>query len=435
MAKGVKRVVLAYSGGLDTSVIMKWLIETYGCEVIAFSADIGQGHVEIDGIRKKAFATGAKRVYIKDLREEFVTDFVFPMLRASSVYEGTYLLGTSIARPLIAKAQMEIAAKERADAVSHGATGKGNDQVRFELAYYSMNPHIRVVAPWREWDMKGRADLVAYAKRHRIPVPVTKKKPYSSDRNLFHISFEGGILEDPWAEPPESMYTLSVAPERAPARATYVEIGFQNGNPVSVNGKRLSPAKLLALLNEIGGANGVGRVDMVENRYVGMKSRGVYETPGGTILHGARRAVESLTMDRELLHLRDSLSQRYATLVYNGYWFSPERKALQSLIDDATSGVTGVARMKLYKGSVAVVGRKAEQSLYHPDFATFEEDTVYDQKDAEGFIKINALRLKIKSMVDRAAAAKAGTKSKAKRPAGRAPVMKAAAVSAKGGRR
>ncbi len=436
MAKGVKRVVLAYSGGLDTSVIMKWLIETYGCEVIAFSADIGQGHVEIDGIRKKAFATGAKKVYIKDLREEFVSDFVFPMLRASSVYEGTYLLGTSIARPLIAKAQMEIAAKERADAVSHGATGKGNDQVRFELAYYSMNPHIRVVAPWREWDMKGRADLVAYAKRHGIPVPVTKKKPYSSDRNLFHISFEGGILEDPWAEPPESMYTLSVAPERAPAKATYVEIGFRNGNPVSVNGKKLSPAKLLALLNEIGGANGVGRMDMVENRYVGMKSRGVYETPGGTILHGARRAVESLTMDRELLHLRDSLSQRYATLVYNGYWFSPERKALQSLIDDATSGVTGVARMKLYKGNAVVVGRKAEQSLYHPDFATFEEDTVYDQKDAEGFIKINALRLKIKSMIDRAAASKAKPKSKAAKKARRGgAVLKATAVAAKGGRR
>lgn len=435
MAKDVKRVVLAYSGGLDTSVIMKWLIETYGCEVIAFSADIGQGHVEIDGIRKKAFATGAKRVYIKDLREEFVSDFVFPMLRAASVYEGTYLLGTSIARPLIAKAQMEIAAKERADAVSHGATGKGNDQVRFELAYYSMNPHIRVIAPWREWDMKGRADLVAYAKKHGIPVPVTKKKPYSSDRNLFHISFEGGILEDPWAEPPESMYTLSVSPERAPAKATYVEIGFKSGNPVSVNGKRLSPARLLALLNEIGGANGVGRVDMVENRYVGMKSRGVYETPGGTILHGARRAVESLAMDRELLHLRDSLSQRYSTLVYNGYWFSPERKALQSLIDDATSGVTGVARMKLYKGNVAVVGRKAEQSLYHPDFATFEEDTVYDQKDAEGFIKINALRLKIKSMIDRGAASKPRPKAKTKKVRRSGAVSKAAAVAAKGGRR
>jgi len=402
MSKGVKRVSLAYSGGLDTSVIMKWLIETYGCEVVAFSADIGQGDVEIDAIRKKALATGASKVYIEDLREEFVRDFVFPMLRAASVYEGTYLLGTSIARPLIAKAQMEIAAKEKCDSVSHGATGKGNDQVRFELAYYSMNPHIKVVAPWRIWEMKGRADLVAYAKKHGIPVPVTKKKPYSSDANLFHISFEGGILEDPWAEPPSDMYTMSVAPEKAPNRPTYVEIGFENGNPVSVDGKRLSPATLLALLNKIGGANGVGRMDMVENRYVGMKSRGVYETPGGTILHAARRAVESLTMDRELLHLRDSVSQKYSTLVYNGYWFSPERHALQSLVDAATSGVTGVARMKLYKGGATVAGRKAEQSLYHPDFATFEEDTVYDQKDAEGFIKINALRLKIKSMVDRA---------------------------------
>ncbi|MBW7956841.1 MAG: argininosuccinate synthase [Deltaproteobacteria bacterium] len=432
---GVKKVVLAYSGGLDTSVIMKWLIEKYGCEVIAFSADIGQGNVEIDGIRKKAFATGAKRVYIKDLREEFVRDFVFPMLRASSVYEGAYLLGTSIARPLIAKAQMEIAAKERADAVSHGATGKGNDQVRFELAYYSMDPHIKVIAPWREWDMKGRADLVDYARKHGIPVPVTKKKPYSSDRNLFHISFEGGILEDPWAEAPESMYVLSVAPEKAPNRATYVEIGFENGNPVSVNGRKLSPARLLELLNEMGGKNGVGRLDMVENRYVGMKSRGVYETPGGTILHAARRAVESITMDRELLHLRDSLSQKYSTLVYNGYWFSPERKALQSLIDEATSGVTGVARVKLYKGGVMIVGRKAEQSLYHPDFATFEEDTVYNQKDAEGFIKINALRLKIKSMVEGAAVVKPKRAvKKAAKATKAAPAQKGAAISAKGGR-
>jgi len=412
MSKSVKRVSLAYSGGLDTSVIMKWLIETYGCEVVAFSADIGQGDVEIDAIRKKALATGASKVYIEDLREEFVKDFVFPMLRASSVYEGTYLLGTSIARPLIAKAQMEIAAKEKCDAVSHGATGKGNDQVRFELAYYSMNPHIKVIAPWRIWDMKGRADLVAYAKKHGIPVPVTKKKPYSSDANLFHISFEGGVLEDPWAEPTADMYTMSVSPEKAPNRATYIEIGFENGNPVSVDGKRLSPANLLAHLNKVGGANGVGRMDMVENCYVGMKSRGVYETPGGTILHGARRAVESLTMDRELLHLRDSMSQKYSTLVYNGYWFSPERIALQSLIDSATSGVTGVARMKLYKGNSIVAGRKAEQSLYHPDFATFEEDTVYDQKDAEGFIKINALRLKIKAMVDKAAKPKAVASAK-----------------------
>ncbi|MBI5642981.1 MAG: argininosuccinate synthase [Deltaproteobacteria bacterium] len=400
MGKEIKRVVLAYSGGLDTSVIMKWLIERYNCEVIAFSADIGQGS-EITGLKEKAINTGAKKVYIKDLREEFVSDFVFPMLRAASVYEGTYLLGTSIARPLIAKAQMEIARAERADSVSHGATGKGNDQVRFELTYYSIDPHIKVIAPWREWDMKGRADLIRYAKRHGIPVPVTKSKPYSSDRNLFHISFEGGILEDPWAEPPENMYVLTKSPQKAPNKPAYVEIGFECGDPVSINGKKMSPANLLAKLNELGGENGIGRVDMVESRYVGIKSRGVYETPGGTILHTARRAVESITMDRELLHLRDSLTQRYSDLVYNGYWYSPERKALQGLIDEATSAVTGVARVKLYKGNVTVVGRKAENSLYHPDFATFEEDAVYDQKDAEGFIKINALRLKIKAMVDR----------------------------------
>ena len=396
-----KKVVLAYSGGLDTSVIMRWLIEEYGCEVIAFCADIGQGS-EVDEVKRKAIKTGAKKVYIKDLREEFAQDFVFPMLRASAAYEGNYLLGTAIARPLIAKAQMEIAEKERACCVAHGATGKGNDQVRFELAYYSINPHIKVIAPWREWDMKGRAELVHYATVHGIPVPVTKAKPYSSDRNLFHISFEGGILEDPWAEPPEEMFVLSVSPEKAPNKAAYVDVGFENGDPVSVNGKKMTPAKLLARLNELGGANGVGRVDMVENRYVGMKSRGVYETPGGTILHAARRAVESLTMDRELMHMRDSLITRYAGLVYNGYWYSPERRALQALVDEAASGVTGIARVKLYKGNVMVVGRKSEKSLYHPAFATFEEDTVYDQKDAIGFIRINALRLKIKAMVDRA---------------------------------
>ena len=399
MSNSVKRVVLAYSGGLDTSVIIKWLIERYNCEVIAFSADIGQG-AELAGLKEKAIKTGAKKIFIKDLREEFVKDFVFPMLRAASVYEGAYLLGTSIARPLIAKAQMAIARSVKADAVSHGATGKGNDQVRFELTCYSIDPHIKVIAPWREWDMKGRADLVRYAATHGIPVPVTKAKPYSSDRNLFHISFEGGILEDPWAEPPDDMYVMTCAPEKAPAKPAYVEIGFEDGNPVSVAGKRLSPAKLLALLNEIGVAHGIGRVDMVESRYVGIKSRGVYETPGGTILHGARRAVESLTMDREVMHLRDSMTPRYSELIYNGYWYSPERLVMQRLVDEATIGVTGVARMKLYKGSATVVGRKAEKSLYHPDFATFEEDTVYDQKDAEGFIKINALRLKIKAMMD-----------------------------------
>ncbi|MFQ5735899.1 MAG: argininosuccinate synthase [Thermodesulfobacteriota bacterium] len=406
----IKKVVLAYSGGLDTSVIMKWIIERYGCEVIAFSADIGQGSVEIGDIRKKALRTGASKVFIKDLRQEFVKDFVFPMLRAGSVYEGNYLLGTSIARPLIARAQMDIAKAEGADAVSHGATGKGNDQVRFELTYYAIDPHIKVIAPWREWDMKGRADLIAYARAHGIPVPVTKSKPYSSDRNLFHISFEGGILEDPWTEPTEDMFVLSKSPEKAPNKPTYVEIGFEQGDPVSVDGKRLSPARLLALLNELGGNNGVGRVDMVESRYVGIKSRGVYETPGGTILHVARRAVESITMDREVMHLRDSVTQRYSTLVYNGYWYSPEREALQKLVDASTAGVHGVARIKLYKGSATVAGRKAKQSLYHPGFATFEEDTVYDQKDAEGFIKINALRLKLKAMVDADNARKARKK-------------------------
>ncbi|MEK7773326.1 MAG: argininosuccinate synthase, partial [Deltaproteobacteria bacterium] len=391
----------AYSGGLDTSVIMKWLIETYRCEVIAFSADIGQGAVELDEIKNKAVKTGARKVFIKDLKEEFVRDFVFPMLRAGAVYEGDYLLGTAIARPLIAKAQIEVARAVKADGVSHGATGKGNDQVRFEMAYYSMEPHIKVIAPWREWDMKGRADLIRYAERHGIPIPVTKSRPYSSDRNLFHISFEGGILEDPWAEPPEDMYVLTKSPQAAPDKPVYVEIGFENGDPVAVNGRRMTPAKLLAALNAAGGENGIGRVDMVESRYVGMKSRGVYETPGGTILHAARRAVESITVDRELLHLRDGLIQRYSELVYYGYWFSPERMAMQSLMDAAARAVTGTARLKLYKGNVTVAGRKAKESLYHPGFATFEEDTVYDQKDAEGFIKVNALRLRIKAMVDK----------------------------------
>jgi argininosuccinate synthase len=397
MKKGVRKVVLAYSGGLDTSVIIKWLIENYSCEVVAFVADIGQGK-EVKPLRKKALRSGASDVHILDLREEFAKDFVFPMLRAAACYEGRYLLGTSIARPLIAKAQMDIARKTNSDAVAHGATGKGNDQVRFELTYYSINPHIKVVAPWREWDMKGRQELIAYAKKHGIDVPVTAAKPYSSDRNLFHISFEGGVLEDPWNEPPDDMFVLSVSPEKAPDRPEYVEIGFERGNPVSINGKRKSPATLVEEMNRIGGRHGVGRVDMVESRYVGMKSRGVYETPGGTILHDARRAVESITMDREAISLRDSLINRYAQLVYNGYWYAPERLALQSLVDEATSPVTGVARVKLYKGSVTVVGRKAEKSLFNPDFATFEEDTVYDQSDAEGFIKINALRLKIGAM-------------------------------------
>ncbi|HHL39431.1 MAG TPA: argininosuccinate synthase [Deltaproteobacteria bacterium] len=400
MDKQVKRVVLAYSGGLDTSIIIRWLKEEYGCEVIAFVADIGQG-AEVEPLREKALATGASEVHIRDLREEFAKDFVFPMLRGAAVYEGTYLLGTSIARPLIAKAQMEVVRHTKADAVSHGATGKGNDQVRFELAYYSIDPHIKVIAPWREWDLKGREDLVRYAESRGIPVTVTREKPYSTDRNLFHMSFEGGILEDPWSEPAEEMFVLTVSPERAPDRPRYVEIDFVDGDPVAVDGERLSPAALLERLNELGGANGIGRVDMVESRSVGMKARGVYETPGGTILHAARRAVESICMDREVMALRDSLISRYAELIYRGYWFAPERTALQALMDEAAVGVSGTARLKLYKGNVIVTGRKAETSLWHPDFATFEEDTVYDQKDADGFIKINALRLKLKAMMSK----------------------------------
>jgi argininosuccinate synthase len=399
MSDKIKKVVLAYSGGLDTSVIIKWLIEHYGCEVVAFAADLGQGE-ELDPLKEKAIKTGASKIYIEDLKEEFVSDFVFPMLRANAIYEGSYLLGTSIARPLIAKKQIEIAKKEKADAVSHGATGKVNDQVRFELTYYALDPAIHVIAPWREWEFKGRNDLIAYAEKNKIPITVSKSKPYSSDRNLLHISFEGGILEDPWAEPPENMFLLSKSPEAAPDKATYIEIEYLQGNPVAVNGEKLSPAKLLAKLNKIGGENGVGRVDLVENRFVGMKSRGVYETPGGTILHAAHRAVESITLDREVLKIRDSLIPTYAAQVYNGFWFAPEREVLQNLIDDTQKTVSGVARLKLYKGNVMVVGRKSKDSLFSEDFATFEKDTVYNQKDAEGFIKINALRLKIRSLME-----------------------------------
>ncbi len=398
MSKKIKKVVLAYSGGLDTSVTIKWLKETYGCEVVAYVADVGQG-AEIKPLRKKALASGASKVYIKDLKEEFVKDFVFPMLRGSALYEGAYLLGTSIARPIISKAQMEVVNATGADAVSHGSTGKGNDQVRFELAYYAINPKIKVIAPWRIWDMGGREDLIKYAKKHGIHVPVTKRKPYSSDGNLFHLSFEGGVLEDPWAPAPEEMFRMTVSPERAPDKATYLNIDFVNGDPKRINNKSYTPAKLLARLNSLGGRNGIGRVDMVESRYVGMKSRGVYETPGGTILFTARRAIESITMDREVMGLRDSLSPRYSQMIYNGYWFSPERTALQALIDEAAKGVTGTVRVKLYKGNVIVVGRKSKKSLYSPELATFEEDTVYDQKDAEGFIKINALRLKLNARV------------------------------------
>ncbi len=394
MNQDIGKIVVAYSGGLDTSVIITWLRETYGCEVIAFTADIGQGE-ELEPLREKAIKTGASKIYIDDLREEFVRDFVFPMLRANAVYEGRYLLGTSIARPLIAKRQIEIAQKENADAVCHGATGKGNDQVRFELTYFALKPGVKIVAPWREWTMKGREELIAYAEKHKIPVTATKAKPYSTDRNLLHISYEGGILEDPWKESTVDMYTLAVPVEKAPDKAEYVEVEYEAGNPVAVNGKRLSPAALLAEANRIAGAHGVGRVDLVENRYVGMKSRGVYETPGGTLLHAAHRAVESITMDREAMHLRDSLIARYAELVYYGYWFSPERLMLQAAIDESQKNVTGTARIKLYKGNCDTVGRRSPVSLYNPELATFEADRVYNQKDAEGFIRLNALRLRI----------------------------------------
>jgi argininosuccinate synthase len=393
----IKKVVLAYSGGLDTSVILHWLKETYDCEVIAFVADLGQGE-ELSGLKEKGLRSGASKVYIEDLQEEFVRDFIFPMLRANAVYESGYLLGTSIARPLIAKKQMEIAAAEGADAVAHGATGKGNDQVRFEITYLAFNPRIQIIAPWKIWDFKSRTDLINYAQKHGIPVPVTVAKPYSSDRNLFHISFEGGILEDPWREPPEDMFMLTRSPQAAPDQPTYVEIDFEEGNPVAVNGERLSPAALLAKLNQIGGENGIGRVDIVENRYVGMKSRGVYETPGGTILHVAHQAVESITLDREVMHLLASLVPRYAEMIYYGYWFSPEREVLQKMIDEAQRSVTGTARLKLYKGNCLTVGRKSPVSLYASEFATFEEDQVYNQKDAEGFIRLNALRLRIRAL-------------------------------------
>jgi argininosuccinate synthase len=398
MKGGVKKVVLAYSGGLDTSIILKWLKNEFGCEVITFTADVGQAE-EIDHLEEKAIATGASKVYIEDLREEFVRDYVFTAIKANAIYEGTYLLGTSIARPLIAKRQVEIAQLEGADAVSHGSTGKGNDQVRFELSYYALNPYIRVISPWREWQYKSREDLIAYARENGIPVPVTKEKPYSSDRNLLHISFEGGILEDPWSEPPENMFILSVSPEKAPDRPTYVEIDFEDGVPERIDGKAFSPAALLSRLNELGGRNGIGRVDMVENRYVGMKSRGVYETPGGTILHVAHRAIESITMDREVMHLRDSLVPKISELIYYGYWFSPEMEILKNAIDETQRDVTGTVRLKLYKGNCTVIGRKSEKSLYHGAFATFEKDTVYNQKDAEGFIRLNALRLRIRRMM------------------------------------
>jgi argininosuccinate synthase len=397
--KRFRKVVLAYSGGLDTSVILKWLIETYGCEVIAFAADIGQKE-ELSGLREKAIKTGAAKIHIDDLREEFAGDFVFSALRANAIYEGTYLLGTSIARPLIAKRQLEIARLEGADAVCHGATGKGNDQVRFELTYMALDPAIRIISAWRDehWRFDSRASMIDYAEKHAIPISLTREKPYSSDRNLLHISHEGGILEDPWLEPNEEMFVLTVSPEAAPDRPTYVEITFEKGNPVAVDGVAMTPAWLLDHMNRLAGENGIGRVDMVENRFVGMKSRGVYETPGGTALWAAHRAVESITMDREVMRMRDSLIPQYAQLIYNGFWYAPEREALQRFVDSTQERVTGTARLKLYKGNCMVVGRKSPFSLYSEDFATFERDRVYDQKDATGFIRLNALRLRIQAM-------------------------------------
>jgi argininosuccinate synthase len=397
MTRGVKKVVLAYSGGLDTSVILKWLQETYKCEVVTFTADLGQGE-ELEPARKKAQMLGIKEIFVEDLREEFVRDFVFPVFRANALYEGQYLLGTSIARPLIAKRQIEIAARTGADAVAHGATGKGNDQVRFELTYYSLNPDIRVIAPWREWDLTSRARLLDFAEQHQIPIAKDKRgeAPFSVDANLLHSSSEGKALEDPWHEPEEFVYQRTISPEAAPDKATYVEIEFERGDPVAIDGKKLSPAALLTRLNELGKANGIGRLDLVENRFVGMKSRGVYETPGGTILHAAHRGIESIALDRGAAHLKDELMPRYAELIYNGFWFSPERLMLQALIDKSQENVAGTVRLKLYKGNAAVVGRKSPKSLYSLAHVTFEEDAgAYDQRDAAGFIKLNALRLRL----------------------------------------
>jgi len=395
----IKKVVLAYSGGLDTSVILKWLIEAYDCEVVTFSADLGQQE-ELDYIDEKARATGACSVYVDDLQEEFVADYVFPAFRANAIYEGQYLLGTSLARPLIAKRQIEIADIEGADAVSHGATGKGNDQVRFELGYLALNPAIKIIAPWREWDLTSRTALMAFAEKHGIEVPTTKANPYSTDRNLLHISYEGGILEDPWNPPTEDIFTLSVSPQQAPDEPEIVDISFEKGDPVSINGQALSPANLLAELNRLGGKHGIGRDDIVENRFVGMKSRGVYETPGGTILRAAHMAIESITMDREVMHLRDSLIPRYAEAIYYGFWFSPEMKVMQQMIDNTQINVYGDVRLELYKGNCRVLGRRSKKSLYSEDFATFEDDNVYSQKDAEGFIRLNALRLRLNTLLE-----------------------------------
>ena len=393
------KIVLAYSGGLDTSVILKWLVNEYDSDVIAYVADIGQKE-DLEEAERKAWETGACAVFIEDLRDEFVRDYVFPAISANAVYEGSYLLGTSIARPLIAKKQIEIAKREGAFAVSHGATGKGNDQVRFELTFYALHPDVKIIAPWREWDFKSRTDLINYARENGIDVTVTEKKPYSCDRNLLHISYEGGILEDPWAEPPEDMFEMTVSPEAAPDESVYVEIGFESGIPVSVDGEELSPSALLGLLNDVAGANGIGRVDIVENRFVGMKSRGVYETPGGTILHAAHRALESITMDREVMRLRDSLIPKISELIYYGFWFSPEMEMLTAAVRKSQEGVSGTVRLKLYKGNVIVCGRKSPNSLYSENLATFEEDSVYDQSDATGFIRLNSLRLSVKKLLE-----------------------------------
>jgi argininosuccinate synthase len=399
VASNIKKVVLAYSGGLDTSVILKWLIENYQCEVIAFSADIGQDE-DFDQVKQNALSTGASKVFIEDLRETFVKDYVFAAFRANAIYEGQYLLGTSLARPLIAKRQIDIAHQEGADAVSHGATGKGNDQVRFELSYLAHDPQIKIIAPWREWNLTSRTTLMEFAKTHGINVPATKERPYSIDCNLLHISYEGGILEDPWNAPPDDIFTMTVSPQAAPDAPEIIELSFSSGNPVALNGETLSPAQLLKSLNHLGAKHGIGRADIVENRFVGMKSRGIYETPGGTILRAAHMAIESITLDREVMHLRDSLLPKYSELIYYGFWFSPEMKILQNMIDMTQQNVTGIVRLELYRGNCRIVGRKSDKSLYREDFATFEDDAVYSQKDAEGFIRLNALRLRIIKMLE-----------------------------------
>src|SRR5215217_1754580 len=397
-ADRIKKIVLAYSGGLDTSVMLRWLKEQYNCEVVCYCADVGQG-AELAGLEEKALATGASKLYVEDLREEFVRDYVWTAVKANAVYEGVYLMGTSLARPVIAKRQIAIAQQEGADAVAHGATGKGNDQVRFELTYYALQPDIKVIAPWREWDFKGRMDLIAYAKEHKIPVAATAEKPYSTDANLMHISYEGGILENPWAEAPENIFQLTRSPENARAEAQYVEISFARGEPVAIDGRELGPVALLETLNQIGGEHGIGRVDLVENRFVGMKSRGVYETPGVTILQAAHRALESITLDREVVHLRDSLGVKFAESIYYGFWFAPEFEILRSMIEQTQETVSGDVRLKLYKGNVIVTGRKSPYSLYKERVVTFEDDAgTYDQHDAEGFIKLQALRLRLRKM-------------------------------------